>query len=557
MVFIRLKRLFKSLFFYCPERRSLPFRLSERPDEYPKHAKPKRLYPLEPILGPSDFTNISADLKQNLDYIKNVFTAKDNSDLIIREFEIDAGDMRIGAFVVFFDGMVNSEQINESIISPLLENYGRKRLTQADSIEKVIGKMLVENCTLNDVIYQEEVVDAVCFGSCALYIDGCESAFIADVKSWDRRSVGPPRNEAVLRGPQEAFVESIRTNTALIRKSIKDPNLIIEGVTIGKRSKTPCALLYVKDIANDSLVREVRRRLSGLDIDYLFDSGELEQLIEEKTYSLFPQMVATERPDKVCMALASGRVAVIVNGTPYVLVIPSVIFDYIKVTEDVFVRSPYSLLFRVVRAFAIVISLLLPGVFIAVNYYHQQMLPPELLFAIEASRENMPFPSIVELLLMEVAFELIREAGIRMPSAAGSTLGIVGGLILGQAAVAAGIVSPIMIIIVALTGISTFAVSNYSLEFALRVGRFIYILLGSTLGFAGITIGLFLQFLSLCASYSFGVPLLSPVAPRMRFAGDELISRAIWKRENVPDYVNAKKSRLQGKISRKWTKRHN
>ncbi len=557
MVPIRsLSHMIKSIFFYHPESPAAPFRLLERAGEDPAGSRPQRFYPSAPLLAQDQFTNISKDLSTNLDRIKNIFSARDNSDFVIRTFEIDADTDRIPAFIIFFDGMADSGQINEAIIRPLLKNHYCKG-DSPDTIQRLIGSMLVEQCTLKDVIYLEEVVDAVSFGNCALFAHGCEYAFLADVKNWGRRSVGTPQNEAVLRGPQEAFVESIRTNTALVRKAVKDPALIIEHISIGKRSKTPCALLYIKDIAGDALVCEARRRLLGLDIDYLFDSGELEQLIEEKTYSLFPQMVATERPDKVCMALASGRVAVMVNGTPFVLILPSVILDYVKVTEDAFVRAPYSLLFRFVRMIAIAISLLLPGIYIAVAYYHQHMLPADLLFAIEASRENMPFPSVFELLMMEAAFELIREAGIRMPSAVGPTLGIVGGLILGQAAVAAGIVSPIMIIIVAMTGICTFAVSNYSLEFALRISRFGYIVLGSAFGLMGIAGGIFLQLVSLCASYSFGVPLLSPVAPKMRFTVNDIIPRAIWKRERLPDYVNAKKAKTQAKISRKWTRRRN
>lgn len=548
-----MKHRLKSWLFYQPPKPDPRFRLLEKPDEDPNLIKPKKLYPLQNISDPAPMTSVSADLQVNLEFIKQAYGAPDNSDLIIRSFEIDADDRRVEAFVVFFDGMVNSDQINEAIISPLLKNHYHSS-QPPDPIDKIVGSMLVEQCTLKDVIYLEQVVDAVNFGNCALLVDGSEYAFVADVKNWAKRSVGPPQNEAVLRGPQEAFVESIRVNTALIRKSIKDSQLMIENVPIGNRSKTPCGLVYIKDIANDALVREVRKRLKGLDIDYLFDSGELEQLIEDKTYSLFPQMVATERVDKACMALTSGRVVVIVNGTPFVLIMPSVIFDYVNVTEDSFVRTPYSILFKIVRIFAILISLLLPGVYMAVVYFHQEMIPADLLFAIEASREMMPFPSIFELLLMEVVFELIREAGIRMPTAVGPTLGIVGGLILGQAAVEAGIVSPIMIIVVALTGIGTFAVANYSLEFALRVSRFGYILLGSAFGFIGIAIGLFLQLLSLCASYSFGVPLLSPMAPKMRYTADDLFSRAIWKRDKLPDYVNAKNGTAQAKISRKWTK---
>ena len=392
----------------------------------------------------------------------------------------------------------------------------------------------------------------------AEYLEGVDSAFAADVKGWEHRGVERPNTEQVLRGPQEGFTEILRVNTALVRKILKDEDLIVENISIGRRSKTPCSMLYIKDITNDSLVNEMRRRLESIKLDYIIDSGELEQLLEESGFLPAPQVIATERPDRVASLLAEGKVAVILHGSPFALVAPATLAGLIHSPEDSYVRFPYANLLRLVRIVGILFSLLLPGIYIAITTFHQEMIPTDLLFAIEASREKVPFPSVVELLIMEIMFELIREAGIRIPGPIGPTLGIIGALILGQAAVSANIVSPILIIVVAVTGIGSFAVPNYSLGLAFRILRFAYIFLGAMAGFLGITVGLFIQGIFFLTSRSFGVPIAVPFGPKTAggLGGSELIRAPIWKQERRADYLNTKDEAKQPKISRKWTKQN-
>ena len=292
----------------------------------------------------------------------------------------------------------------------------------------------------------------------------------------------------MVRGPQEAFVEVIRTNTSLLRRIVHNENLVIENTTVGKISKTAVAICYMKNIANDRLISEVKYRINNLDVDYLISSGELEQLIQDNGRLAVPQIIATERPDRVATNLLSGRVAVLVNGSPYALVMPGILVDYLSSPEDMNSKHQFSNLLKLVRLIALFFSLLLPGIYIAISNYHHEFIPTELVFAIVASRESVPFPIIFEIILMELSFELIREAGVRTPSVLGTTIGIVGALILGEAAVSANVVSPILIIIVAITGICSFAVPDFSLSFSIRIYRFIYILLAYTAGLLGIAI---------------------------------------------------------------------
>lgn len=500
-------------------------------------------------------SDISKKLSENLDYIKEKFNVPISGDVVLREFDVVVKDKVIPAFMVFIDGMTDRKVINDDILQPLMLLSNLDIKSDENSVADYIRSHILPHNQLKEVREHQKVIDEVNFGGCGVYIDGMDSAFAADVKGWEQRGIERPNTELVLRGPQEGFNESLRANTALIRRRIKDESLVVESIEIGKRSKTPCSMLYIRDIANDSLVREVRRRLKSIKVDHILDTGELEQFIEDDPFLPTPQIIATERPDRVSSMLTEGRVAIVMSGSPFALVVPITNQDLFHAAEDEYIRFPYSNLLRTIRIFAVIMSLLLPGIYVAVTNYHQEMIPTDLLLAIMSSREKVPFPSVVEILILEVAFELIREAGIRIPGPIGSTLGIIGALILGQAAVAASIVSPILIIVVAVTGIGSFAIPNFSAGFAFRIMRFGFIFMGAVSGFLGITTGLFLFGLWIVSAKSFGVPYVAPFAPKT-FGGfaDEILRAPVWKRERRPDYINSKKEIKQARISRQWTK---
>ncbi len=501
---------------------------------------------------------ISGDLGFNINVIKKIYKIPGNSDLVSRQFNITAAGRVLKGYIVFIDGLTDRVSISNNILQPLmlLSNIDIKE--DVKNLGEFIYNRLLPFNQIKKVDNYKELVGNINFGGCGVFIDGLDYAFAADVKSWEHRTVSAPSSETVIRGPQESFNEQLRANTALIRKILKDKDLMVEGTTVGKRSNTPCAILYIRDIANDSLVKEVMRRVKGVKVDYIFDTGELEQLIEDNTLLAAPQIIATERPDRVAMMLAQGNIAVILDGSPFVLVMPATITEFLHTTEDTNIRYPYVNFIRIIRIIGVLIALLLPGLYIAVTNFHQEMIPTNLLFAIEASRENVPFPSVVEILIMEFSFELIREAGIRVPGAIGSTIGIVGGLILGQAAVSANLVSPIMIIIVAITALGSFSVPSFSMSFSIRIIRFAYIILGATAGFLGIALGLLVNSLMLAASKSFGVPFLTPFGPITNGKySDKLSRKPIWKQEKRPDYLNPKDIKSQPRISRSWTVKNN
>lgn len=516
--------------------------------------------------------NLFSDISSNLEHINVQYNTMLNSDIVIREFLLNARNKQFKAFIFFIDGMVDSTLINDNILTPLMlrsrantfegvqNNVDYEKNTNKAVIRKVKKfdvKDYINNCLLpqNSVeIVSEfsEVADAVNSGNCLLFVDTLNIAFNIDVKGFKQRGVEPPNNEIVIRGARQAFNESIRVNTSLIRRLVNNESLIIENISVGKLSKTKCAVCYINNIANDNLVAEVKYRLSNINVDYVLSSGQLEQLIEDNGTFSVPQLIATERPDRVTGYLLEGRIAIIINGNPYVLVAPAVFLDFLSSPEDSNLKFQFSNLLKFIRIIAIFLTLFLPGLYIAITSFHQELIPTELLFTIVASRESVPFPIIVELLLMEFSFELIREGGLRIPSAIGPTIGIVGALILGQAAVDASIVSPILTIIVSITGLASFAIPDFSLSFHCRISRFIYIFLGYLCGFLGIAMGFFINLFILSSIESFGVAYLSPYIPFEEKYKKGLLVPPIWKREKRPGFLNTKKENKQSNISMEW-----
>ena len=433
---------------------------------------------------------ISSKLNDNVENLTKLLHFPLSNDVQFRFMDIHINNKTYNSLLISYDGLVDSDLISDYIIEQLMKPHTFeikqesviKSKNEINLKDTIAGSILAET-QISFAEKYEEVIDSILHGDCALFVDSLNLAFICDVKKIPGRSVTKAENEMNLRGPSEGFVESFRINTALIRKFVKDENLIFESAEVGIQSKTRCAIAYISTITNDSIIDEVRKRINSIEVDYLLDSGQLEQLIEDKTFLVDPLILSTERPDKVASHLTEGRVAIIVEGSSNVLIVPAVFSDFTQSSEDSYVRFPYSLLLKIFRFPAIFFAVFLPGIYIAICNFHQEMIPTDLLFAIAGTREKVPFTMLLELLIMEVAFEIIREASIRTPAPVGPTLGIVGTLILGQAIVSANIVSPILVIIVALTGISTFTVANFSLNYSFRILRFYYIFLGGFFGF--------------------------------------------------------------------------
>ena len=379
--------------------------------------------------------NIYTNLNVNIDYVKVKYNSLINSDIIIREFKLSIKGKEYNAMLLFVDGMIDSKSINDFILKPLMykksntstpapsviTNNITVRKIKKFNLEDYLYNSLVPQNTMKKVTTFKDAFSSVNTGDCALFIDTLPLAFVFDVKGFESRSISEPKNEIVVRGSQESFVEKLRTNTSMIRRLVSNENLIIENTSVGKISKTKIAICYIKDIANNDLVAEVKYRINNLSIDSIISSGQLEQLIQDNT-ALFPQLIASERPDKAANHLLEGRVVILVNGSPYALIAPGIFIDFLSSPEDVNLKFQYSNLLKIIRIIAFIITLFLPGLYVAISNYHTELLPTELLFTIAASRNTVPFPIIFEILLMEISFELIREAGLRVPTPIGPTI---------------------------------------------------------------------------------------------------------------------------------------
>lgn len=507
--------------------------------------------------------NIYSQIDTNLKYIKTKYNTLINSDIITREFTLNTGSKQYKAFILYIDGMVDSQILNDFVLKPLMlknkfcNNETSKIIVQKGKKSNIAN--FIQDCLIpqNNIKQQssfKDIFSGVNSGNCALFVDTLSVGFDIDVKGFKQRSISKPENEIVIKGPHEAFVENIRTNTTLLRRFTNNENLIIENTKVGKITQTNCAICYIKDIANDALVSEAKYRLNNLEIDSLLSAGELEQLLTDTNSLGVPKILVSERPDYAVKSLLQGRVIILINGSPYALILPAILIDFLTSPEDTNLKPQFANFLKVVRIISSFFALLLPGLYIAITNFHREIIPTELLFSILSSRQSVPFPIIVEILIMEISFEIIREAGLRVPSPIGPTLGIVGALVLGQAAVSAAIVSPILIIIVAITGMSSFAIPDFTFSFHLRFFRFVFILLGFLAGFLGIGMGLFIYISSLCDLETFGVSYTIPYAPAVNSKNNGFMLSPIWKREDRATYLATKKEKKQNKISMKWRK---
>lgn len=492
-------------------------------------------------------TYVSGNYDVDLAYIRNRFKVPQNNDVVIREMVLRD---QTRAFVVFYDGMASSEFIDNNIIKSLLELPHISDEVFTDDAYKYF----TTHSQVSAESDMDDIAEEINFGSCCVFVEGIAVGYVFDVRSWEHRGIEKPENEQSIYGPQEAFGEMIRTNTALVRKILKTENLIAYGVKVGTVSKTRGVLLYLDGVTNEKLVYEAKRRLNAIDKEFIISIEQVQMLVEDSTFMITPQTFATERPDRVARAITEGRCALILNGSPRALVMPANAFELTHSVSDEYLEPPFVIMSRFIRLLGMFVSLLLPAIYLAITLFHQEIIPTYLLYSISASRENVPFPSLLELLLMDFSFELIREAGIRMPSPIGSTLGIVGGLILGQAAVSAKIVSPIMIIIIAITGIGSFATSDYTLGWTYRILRLAFILLAASLGFYGIAIGIVGYSLYLGTAESFGVPFLTPpLRIKSKSMSMAIFSHNIDKREKRPGFLKTRRDREEPSISRKWS----
>ncbi|HEX9062441.1 MAG TPA: spore germination protein, partial [Clostridia bacterium] len=497
----------------------------------------------------ADDNKISTDINSNKDYLQQKFNFPANKDFIIREFTVAS---KYKAFIAYLDGMVDRITINNFILRPLLL---RDKLDDENSGCKLdfILQSVIETNQATKITKPDEAIYEILVGNTLLYVDGCDYYLTNETKGYDKRGVDKPLTEGVVMGAQEAFNETLRTSVTLIRKQIKNNNLTTEFFKIGDTNKNLCAIMYIQGLTNPAIVDEVKRRIKGIKADLVMGDGMLEQFIEDSPGSIVPTVLTTERPDRTASHILEGKVAILSEGTPFAKIVPVTLPSLMHSPEDSFLRWQFGTFIRLIRFMSAFIAILLPGLYVAVTNFHQEMIPTDLLIAIATAKENVPFPAIVEVLLMEISFELIREAGIRIPGIIGNTIGIIGALILGQAAVQANIVNPVLIIVVAITGLANFTIPNFGLGFSARLLRFAFIFSGAFLGFYGIAVTAVIATAFLMSIKSFGVPFYSTTSPKVRKSMDAILRWPIWMQELRPDPVNPQDVRRQPEISRQWT----
>ncbi|KRE69708.1 spore germination protein [Paenibacillus sp. Soil750] len=468
---------------------------------------------------------LSNSLQKN---IKNLSALTGNSsDVVIRTFQ---GANSLPMAIVYISGLTDTVVINDHILNPIMSDAEVNEAQQRNSSDSltVIKDQILTVSSTKTVSNIDELMSSLYSGSTVILAEGWDQGISANSAKWMQRGVEEPSSQSVIRGPKDGFTEDISTNIALLRRRIKSPNLWKIDRRIGNVTQTDVSVMYLKGTADDLVVNEVLRRLDRIEIDGILESGYLEEFIQDQTFTPFPTIINTERPDTVAGSILEGQVAVLVDGTPFVLVLPITFLKFFLASEDYYQRFDISSVLRILRFFAFTISMILPSLYIAITTFHQEMLPRTLLVSLAAQREGIPFPAFFEALLMELTFEVLREAGVRMPRAIGSAISIVGALVLGQAAVEAGLVSAAMVIVVAFTAISSFVVPAFNISIAARLIRFILMVLAGVLGLFGIMSGLFFLLLHMLSLRSFGVPYMAPIAPFIPSNLKDTVIRVPW-----------------------------
>lgn len=446
---------------------------------------------------------------QNKNYVINKF--KDWEDIVKREFPIGT-DKSINVFVAYIDDMVNRTMLEEEIIKNFIVNVRiapPNEISQIDTFEYIVDG----GVTTADIKEAENIDDAileVMSGNTLVLIENSNKILVVSSKGFPKRGVSKPETEIAVQGPQEAFAESLRINTVLIRRRIRSTELKCVQKKVGEISRTDVAVMYMENKADKRLVKKICNMLDKIDADMIYDSGFLEQYMEENEYSPFPQMQLTERPDKVAAELVEGRIALVVDTSPFVILLPAVLASFYQASEDYYQRWEIMSFIRIIRYISGFIAFALPGLYIATTLYNPSMLPTELVLTMAAARQKVPLPTVVEIVILELIFEALREAGTRIPASIGSTLGIVGGIIIGQAAVDANLVSPMAVIIISITAICSFAIPNIALVSAYRLIKYFIIFMSGIAGMFGFITALMAVILHMAGLKSFGVPYVAP-----------------------------------------------
>jgi len=452
---------------------------------------------------------LTRNLQDNITNIKNAMN--NNFDIKTKEFKLRGQEIYAG--IVYIQSIVNEDTILQHIVNPLMIESS----LIIDKDEPILFKTIIESMVTAEYVKivesLAEIILAIMSGDTLLCIQGYDKGFIISTRKYVGRQVGEPVLEPSVQGSQEGFTETIRDNIGLIRRRLRDPNLVFNVHKLGRRTKLEVVVIYIKDIVDQNVVDEVNRRISSLDIDGVHNAAQLGLHITDSPNSIFPLFQLTERPDRTVRGLLEGRVAILIEGGGRALLVPVTLPLQVQSVDDYYENWIVGSILRISRYLGLFVSSFLPALYIAVTSHHPGMLPTILVLTIAGSRAGMPFPGIFEAIIMEVTIAMLQEASIRLPRVVGQTVSIVGGLVIGQAAVQAGIVGPIMVIITALTAIGSFTIPDYSLSLATRAIRIPFMILAATLGIFGVSMGMLLLLIYIADLKSFGVRYIRPLSP--------------------------------------------
>jgi spore germination protein KA len=487
---------------------------------------------------PESHGRLKKDLDANEKRLREIFRAKINPDLIIRPFRIGA---KIRALAVCMNGMADDAKIADFILRPA-HAFDAEGIPSARLPERFASLALEMNETgLSDSM--DELVQAIAEGRTAVLFDGASRAILCDTRGFVSRPVGPPENEMTIMGPKEAFTENIRTNVTLLRRILKRPDFVCEFRDSGGTNRTKLVLAYLDGTVNPALLREVKRRLDGVSTDMRLTVGRLEQLIEDHSCLPLPQMLKTERPDRAASAVLDGRIALLMEGCPMAGVLPITVGSLLESGEDLDMRQPVGSIVRLVRMVGAILSTYLPAYFLALALHHPGQLSSEILETVIASRAMVFLPLWMEMIFLLLVFQLVREAGLRVPGSIGHAIGIIGGLLLGQAAVSANIVSTVVLIIVALTGLGNFTIPDYSAQVAAAYYRILLCIAATLAGLLGVTVTGLCATAAMCSVKSFGVPFFAPFAPVTKHREHMLFRTGLKNRAEASDWSNTNRRR--------------
>ncbi|NQX58166.1 spore germination protein [Paenibacillus qinlingensis] len=474
--------------------------------------------------------SISKSLEMNEHNIRQLFA--NCYDIVFRHIQIFG---KVHVLFVYLDGLVDTKSLDSNLLKPWMLESPPPGLEKLNPVDWILEQQLVSIAKTKTTNTMVDIVQGILTASVIILSEGIDTAVIAELAGFEKRAIEEPTGETTLRGPREGFTETLSVNTTLLRRKIQSPKLKMESMTIGNLSKTTIVIAYIEGIALESIIEEVRKRIAQIEIDTVLGGNFIEEFIEDHPFTLFPQVQNTERPDIVAACLAERKVAIFIDGTPFVLIVPCTLWNAFQSADDYYERFIYATLIRWVRMLLIITSMFLPSIYVAITTFHPQLLPTNFLLSITSAREGVPFPAVIEALLMEFLFEGLREAGIRMPRPVGSAVSIVGALVIGQAAVQAGIVSAPMVIVVSLTGIASLITPRYSMGMPFRMLRFPMLISSGILGLYGVTMASVFLLIHLTNLESFGIPYLSPIAPLTKSELKDVLIRAPrWSMNTLP-----------------------